>query len=50
MTSTSQWGLYEVWSLVYEMIQEHPIAKLYGILKGKLLYDENAFSTTCTPA
>jgi hypothetical protein len=30
--------------------RKNPIAKLYGILKGKLLYDENAFSTTCTPA
>ena len=30
--------------------KKNPIAKLYGILKGKIMYSENAFSTTCTPA
>ena len=30
--------------------RKNPIAKLYGILKGKLLCDEKAFSTTCTTA
>lgn len=27
--------------------KKNPIAKLYGILKGKIMYSENAFSTTC---
>jgi len=30
--------------------KKNPIAKLYGILKGKILYSEDSFSTTCNPA
>ena len=30
--------------------KKNPISKLYGILKGKIVYSENAFSTASTLA